>query len=242
LSVRALVVAVLAVVVVAPAGAEPAPLAVALALSPCAEEVTPGERLVGLLQIELAATLEQPIALAVAPVDAGVSEAALRLSLDCTETRDVLELAISRREPPGSFRGRVNLGQLPERMRPRTIALAIAEDVRWLDAPRAEAAKDVAATTTTTATPPPPVPARPLRNVANMRLARNWMIGLGVSGAALAIVGGPLLGAGDNYHPPNGGLVASGTVLVTLSVIAFAGSGVSFWYWWREWRRPVAAQ
>jgi hypothetical protein len=114
---------------------EPAPMTVALSLSACAGEAAVQEQLVSLLRIELASTLAQPIALSLD--DPG--DASYRLILECTDTRDVLDLQIARRAPPVEYHERVSLVQLPERMRPRTVALAISEDVRWLDESKVEA-------------------------------------------------------------------------------------------------------
>jgi hypothetical protein len=200
---------------------------VALSVSPCAGELVAPERLASLLAVELASSLAQPIALTVG------GDANWRLSLDCSETRDMLDIEIQRRVPPGSYRGRVNVEQLPERMRSRTIALALSEDLRWLDEPKLEA-------------PAPPAPAapalilttRPTRDARVMRLSRDVTIGLAASAVVLALVGGPILGVGNQYHPPDIGMVASGAVLTTLSVISFAGAGVSFGFWAHERLRP----
>jgi hypothetical protein len=218
--------------------AQPAP--VALALSPCAAEVAPSERLVGLLQIELGATLDRPMALVVSDVDAGTNDANVSLRLDCTETRDVLDLQITRRQPPGVYRGRVNVAQLPERMWPRTIALAIAEELRWLDAPAPPPEATVEPKVKVTPPPamaPSPPPPRSLRNPAKLHRARWWVVGL-ITASALTSAGGFLLHFGLK-NPTDAGEVAGGGVLLTMGIDTLAGSIIGLSYWLRERLRPL---
>jgi hypothetical protein len=230
--------------------AQPA-LPVALAMSPCAGAVTPRDGLVGPLQIELGATLERPIAL-VAP-EAG--DADLQLGLDCTGVPDVLELRIERRQPPGRYRGSIDARLLPEPMRTRTIALAVAEQLRWLEPPPPEPVPVVAPATPSPTVPSPApatapspalatvpsptlalAPSPPRRNLATLRRARNWAIGFGVTAAVLSSVGGSLI---SDAHPSDGGMVAAGAATLSLGIAAVAGTGVSFGYWLRERRRPL---
>jgi hypothetical protein len=227
--------AVAALLAAVPARAEPAPTDVALTLADCVDEITPREPLVRLLRIELA----QPIALA--------TDANVRLDVGCEDNRSQLAVHIERRQPPGSYRGTIDLDRLPPEMRPRTIALALAEHLRWLDDPQAvppptpPAAVASPSPSPSSAAPAPAtlVVSRALRDPATMRRARNLTIGLGVTSLALTIIGAPILGSGQLYRPPDTGMVAGGSVVVTVAVLSFAGAGVSFAYWLRERLRPL---
>jgi hypothetical protein len=225
--------AVAALLAAVPARAEPAPTDIALTLADCVDEITPREPLVRLLRIELA----QPIALA--------TDANVRLDVGCEDNRSQLAVRIERRQPPGSYRGTIDLDRLPPEMRARTIALALAEHVRWLDEPQAAPPPTppapVAASSPSSVAPAPAtlVVSRALRDQATMRRARNLTIGLGVTSLALTIIGAPILGSGQLYHPPDTGMVAGGSVVVTVAVLSFAGAGVSFAYWLRERLRPL---
>jgi hypothetical protein len=224
---------------------------VALSVSPCAGEAAQQEQLVELLRIELASTLAQPVALRLDAASAN-GDASYRLRLDCTDTRDVLDLQIARRAPPGAYREQVSLVQLPERMRPRTVALAISEDVRWLDQskdeePPARAVEPAPELVVAPPAPPPPVaaplvtapPLRPTRDARTLRLTRNLTLGLGLSSLGLLAIGIPLNSAGSGPDHNDPGMVGSGAAFTTLGVLSAAGATVSFVFWLRERRRPA---
>jgi hypothetical protein len=242
---KALVVVALALVA-GPARA--APDDVSLALAACVEQVTPREPLLRLLRVELTATLGRSITL-----DGG-DEAGVRVRIDCGEGRDQLAVRIERRQPPGAYQGSIDLARLPAGMRPRTVALAIAEHLRWLDEPEdtsPPAASPVAASpvapSPVAASPAPLLPPSAIelaplvieRNPTTLRRARNWTLGLGVSSLALTVIGAPILGSGRLYRPPDTTMVAGGAVVVALALTSLGGAAVSLGYWLRERRRPA---
>lgn len=211
---------------------------VSLALTPCAEAEAARRPLIHLLGIELGT-----------PVVDG--EANVRVKVDCGERHDLLDVVIERGYPAGSHRGSINLERLPNALRPRTIALAIAEDLRYLDEPPApvETAPPPLATPAPVSSPQPQmiqppvvaavVESRTLRDPMRMRAARNWAIGLGVTSVVLTIIGAPILSSGTRYQPPDAGMIAGGAIVISLAGASLAGMGVSLGYFAIERMRPV---
>lgn len=197
-----------------------APRAVALGAAPCVAQRVDAAALAQALRLELA-----PLGLdAPAPVEAG---AAYRLRLDCAGPAD-LEAQLTRAEPPAASAVRIPLADVGAAARPRTLALALAEQLRALDASAAPPAATLPA-------------ASPAHSARRRRAIGGVTIGLGALSLAGVAIGGGLLGVGQSG--PQGGpasLTASGAVLLGIGGAALLGGGVGLVLWLRERRAAQA--
>lgn len=222
---------------------EGSPTIAGLAISDCAALTADPASLAVLLRLELASSLAAPVEL----VAGTPADARYQITIDCGEHPDDLLLRLERTTPAGEYRAVIALHDEPRAMRPRTLAIAVAENLRYVEAPvvRKETAAPVAIAPVTPVTPvrpsqslttPAPLPPRVQRY-------RDMSLGFGVPTATLLFVGSILVGVGVNHPDPAAArqIVPWGGTMLGFAVVGILGTGISVGILAKEKRKAAAA-
>lgn len=217
-SLWAAVIACLVLPLCRPAPAAAALPSVSLRAVPCVTEIVSVDALLDALRVEVRSRLGH-----LGAVTTSEEDAAFYVQLDC-RAPDLIEVLLTRRSPPAASEVRVPLADVSPDARARTLALAIHEQLRALDA-------------TVTAPPGPPVPSPAQQR--RLRLTGGLTIAFGALTVASTVIGAGLYGIAISGPAGNDvpELRVPGLSLLALGGAAFVGTGISLTFWLRERRR-----
>lgn len=222
--------------------AELRPTIAGLAISDCAALTADPASLAVLLRLELASSLATPIDL----VAGTPSDARYQITIECGDRADELVLRLERTTPLGEYRTIVALHDESRAMRPRTLALAVAENLRFVEAPAPKATSGkptdapipaaAAPSKTTSLLAPPPLAPRVLRY-------RDMSLGFGVPTATLIVIGSTLIAVGEQRTETSTRtqFASWGGTMLGFAVVGIIGTSISLGLFAKERRKAARA-